>query len=370
MKQNFIALRNSVVLIFLIPARKLFGYSIVFLLLVFSTLAASAAPTECGVATTVRGRDGTALVARKFPDGSIAVRAPLAVNPDGGVRSYTKGDHGFTYIANGISRWDGKARKKCDGSCRADFIDAETAEFAVGSKEFCVFAMEVEPLLTGQTMSKCDRGYIIGNGKGRLKLSPKKITTVVGDAVQAYLSTTSLTHTVQGNKSYLDSEALPLAVTNDVELLGYIVWVGGKTIKYPQLAMIGDKGPAFGEGSIALHQLLRTNEIKNQDVGPIPAEKRCSFVESMLALPFLSRPDLGSKDLCRPGFTPKSPADIRAYGGISESLDFVILGNTDMRKSPTSIDSEVTVSALKERVKNAGHTEKKIETMRQCLYKK
>jgi hypothetical protein len=370
MKKNLWILQTVVDLLVLILFRKLIGPVTVLLIFVFPSFPAFAAPADCGVATTVKGKDGKALAARKFSDGSIAVRAPLAVNPDGGVRSYTKGDHGFTYIANGIARWDGKARQKCDGSCRTDFIDAETGQFATGSKEFCVFAMEVEPLLPGQALSKCDRGYIIGNGKGRLKLSPKKITGVTGEAAQAYLSTTSLLHTVQGSKTYLDSEALPLAVTNDIDLLGYVVWVGGKTIKYSQLAMIGDKGPAFGEGSIALHQLLRTNQIKNQDVGPIPAEKRCSSFESTLALPFLSRPDLGSKDLCKPGFTPKSPADIRAYGGISEPLDFVILGNTDMRTNSMSIDSEVTISALQERVKNAGHTQQKIEAMRQCLYKK
>jgi hypothetical protein len=63
---------------------------------------------DCGKADTIEGTTDARLVslkARYFDDGSIAVRARLSVNPDGGAGSYTVDDHGFTYIANGLSIW-------------------------------------------------------------------------------------------------------------------------------------------------------------------------------------------------------------------------------------------------------------------------
>ena len=69
--------------------------------------AAVGAAESCGTPGTIRGKAGDHFVdlkTRVFADGSIAVRAPLAVNPDGGPGSYTMGDHGFTYIANGLAR--------------------------------------------------------------------------------------------------------------------------------------------------------------------------------------------------------------------------------------------------------------------------
>jgi hypothetical protein len=323
---------------------------------------------NCGVPTTLKGQGDTILRGRKFSDGSIAVRAPLAVNPDGGLRSYTPGDHGFTYIANGLSRWVNKERIKCDTQCRIAFLEAEKKGFGPGTAEFCVFAMVVEPIDKNQLVQKCDRGVIVGNGKGRIALATQEVGTITGESKPVYLSTTSVTHLVNGKEVYLDSESLAIAVTHDKSSLGSLVWIGGGAAKFPQIALIGDIGPAFGEGSVALHQLLRTGAIRAQAIGPIPLAQRCTEIETTLLLqPFTSRPDMGSEDGCRPGYKPRQSSDIRAYGGFSKQLDFVILGNTNMRPEKNPIATELNSNAMKKRAQDAGHTEASIEVMRRCL---
>lgn len=182
---------------------------------------------DCGTAgtMTVKSRDGKnkiAAVTRKFSDGSIAVRARLAVNPDGGAASYTVGDHGFTYIANGLSRWNGATTEQCASNCSADFIAAERGDFAKGTPAFCVFAIEVAPYAAGDKIKQCGRGRaVVGNGQGRPKLGTM-LETVTGAKIQAYLSTTSLRHLVHGQPRYLDSEAIPIAVAPSAELLGKV----------------------------------------------------------------------------------------------------------------------------------------------------
>ena len=251
-----------------------------------------AAATDCGIATTLKGKDGVALPARKFSDGSIAVRAPLAVNPDGGAASYTVGDHGFTYIANGLARWRAGKREGCDAACSAAFKAAEAAGFKDGTDEFCVFAMEVGPIEPGRVTVPCAGGTVVGNGKGR-PLPGERLKSIAGVQVQAYRSTTSLQHLVDGKPRHLDAEALPLAVSPGAELLGRVLWVGGAGM-HASHALVGDAGPAFGEGSIALHQLLRAGAVTPQKPGPIPVASRCSAAETSLREPFQSRPNGGA----------------------------------------------------------------------------
>lgn len=38
-----------------------------------------------------------------FRDEAILMRTGLAVNPDGAAASYTPGDHGYTYVSNGVN---------------------------------------------------------------------------------------------------------------------------------------------------------------------------------------------------------------------------------------------------------------------------
>jgi hypothetical protein len=108
--------------------------------------------------------------------------------------------------------------------------------------------------------------------------------TPLGEKVQAYTSTTSLMHLVNGNARNLNAETLPIAVAPSADLLGKIVWLGGSGYP-PSLALIGEVGRAFGEGSIALHQLLRYGAVAEQKRGPIAVRDRCHDAEVLLKLP-------------------------------------------------------------------------------------
>jgi hypothetical protein len=340
------------------------------LLLAIAMPATALAAADCGVPGTMKiktpdGQSTMQAATRVFADGSIAVRARLAVNPDGATASYTVGDGGFTYIANGLDRWQGGATRSCQsGGCRADFLQAERQGFGPGSPAFCVYALEVEPLAAGGSITSCGPGKaVVGNGLGRPRLGPE-VDGMSGQPVKTYVSTTSLRHVVDGKPRYLDSAALPIAVTPQRDLLGKVAWVGGRGMQ-PTLALIGDTGPAFGEGSIALHQLLRWGAVAPQKPGPIPLDQRCGADELALREPFRTFPD-ATGDRCRAGHTATSRADVRAYVGIDTPLDFVVLGRAALLKPGTSvIPSEVSPRALQDAA--SGYAAQDIQRMLACL---
>jgi hypothetical protein len=330
------------------------------------------AQPDCGTpgTMTVKKGDGggnTQTATRVFADGSVAVRARLAVNPDGGVASYTAGDAGFTYIANGLDRWPGGPTSSCQaGGCRPDFLKAEQMGFGPGSPAFCVYAIEVDPFTEGGTRTACGSGkFVIGNGLGKPRPGPV-VEGLSGQPVQTYRSMTSVTHRVNGETRYLDAEALPIAVAPARDYLGKLVWVGGAGFT-PALALIGDSGPAFGEGSIALHQLLRSGSVTRQKPGPIPLDQRCGAGELGLKPPFVSRPGGGSADRCRPGRTAKTPSDVRAYQGIDAVLDYVILGQAKLPRKGMAVQEEVTLQSMATAA--AVYTPERIQQMLACLPK-
>ena len=330
------------------------------------------AQPDCGApgTMTVKTADGsgTAKTAtRVFADGSVAVRARLAVNPDGGAASYTVGDAGFTYIANGLDRWSGGKTTSCQaGGCRPDFLKAEQMGFGPGSPAFCVYAIEVDPFTEGGSRTACGPGkWVVGNGLGKPKPGPV-VEGLSGQPVQTYRSMTSVTDRVDGETRYLDAEALPIAVAPAREYLGKLVWVGGAGFT-PTLALIGDRGPAFGEGSIALHQLLRTATVTRQKPGPIPRDQRCGPGELGLKPPFVSRPGGGSADRCRPGRTPTTSSDVRAYQGIDTVLDYVVLGQAALPRKGMAMQEEVTPQSMA--VAAAAYTPERFQQMLACLPK-
>lgn len=182
-----------------------------------------------------------------------------------------------------------------------------------------------------------------------------------------YVSTTSLRHTREGAAVYVDSAAIPGLVvpTSRPELLGSLAWV--RFGDREGFAIVNDTGPAFGEGSVALHQLLRTGQVGPlQPVGPIPAGSRCSPGEVSLAPPFLSRPDLPG-DKCRPGYTARGPADIRAYGAIASGVTSIILAKVKPPMNGRVVTQELTAARLGEWAVEAGYTPDRLRRMASCL---
>ncbi len=287
------------------------------------------------------------------------MRAPLNVNPDGAAASYTPGDHGYTYIANGLSLLHNGRSIACRGAnsvrCRALFIAAERMAFGRGSALFCVFAMEVEPIAPGTATEPCSGDSsrrLIGDGRGRPRMGPE-VPAVGGGTSQTYLSMTSMRQIVGGRAVYLDSATVPVLVRRRDGPLGAVAWLryGARSA----FAILGDTGPAYGEGSIALHQLLRYGALRPpQPVGPIAASDRCGPSEQSIRPPFSSMPDRG--DHCRPGRPATQPTDIRGYANIEEPVDIVILRNVAPARRGSTVQAEVTTELLARVAQDAGYT--------------
>jgi hypothetical protein len=360
-------------------------------LLLFSalTLLATASHSQqCGTWTTMTAKvkppNGTETVgpikARRFSDGSIAVRTQLAVNPDGADLSYTKEDHGFTYINNGLGLWENGASIRCDlrensAHCRAKFKDAEAKDFAPGTAEFCVFGMVVETISPNSALQPCKGDRIIaGNGKGRPKaLAPVKNLT--GQMMTPYQSQTSLKHQISidgATKTVsIDSATVPTAVyPKGLEMKGQLVWAQYSKSGRSVVTVAGDAGPAFGEGSIAMHQMLVDGKLTPQLAGPIPASERCKANELKLPHPFVSRPDDGDKDSCKATMNkPATSTDIRAYGGLA-TVNFVILGKGNYEEAKKgAIKETLTIDGLRSRFLAHGYSEADMAQKIACLDK-
>lgn len=319
----------------------------------------------CPALADIMGKPGL-----KFLDGSVAALTPLNVNPDGARASYTPGNHGFTYVANGLDLWENGSRRSCSkksntAECNARFREAESKGFAVGTAEFCVFAMEVEPLPLGAQRTACPDGAVAGNGKGRLHIGGE-IPAAQGGMTRFYASTTALTQRVDGKTLAIDSGIVPAIVVPkvDKDLVGRVVWAS--YLGRSTFAVVGDTGPAFGEASIALHQLLRYGELIPQFPGPLPKDRRCAEAETSLKAPFDSYPDVKG-DFCSKGTKPVGATDIRAYKGIEGRVNVVILGKASLPMKGGTSQVPVTVEALLAAAQAAGYEAKDLAEMAGCL---
>jgi hypothetical protein len=309
-----------------------------------------------------------------FPDGSILMKTGLQVNPDGAVASYTPGDHGYTYITNGVNLIENGQKVACAKKankkhCRDEWIAAEAAGFAKGTSEFCVFAMEVEPLDAHSKTVTCegdDSRFVAGNGKGRPKTGAN-FTDVFGAAKPTYLSTTTLHHIQNGKTVYVDSAAIPGLVATTQDLVGAIAWV--RYDGREAFAIVNDTGGSFGEGTVALHQWLQSGSVgPTQSIGPIPLEQRCIPAETKLAAPFTSMPDAGPDDKCAPNYKPTSATDIRAYAGIDDEKVFsIILSKVKPPMTGLTVNEELTPNLLTKLATDAGYSAAKLHQMAACL---
>jgi hypothetical protein len=303
--------------------------------------------------------------------GVVVLRTSLRVNPDGSAGSYTPGDHGYTYINNGLNLVENGRTVQCyeaanNAHCSDLFRQAEAAGFGPGSPTFCVYAMEVEPFRPGLEPPSCDRAHperkLIGNGQGRLRMGVS-LPAIAGGAAPTYASTTSLKHLVDGRAVYLDSAVVPVLVAPQRSLLGAVAWL--RLGSRATFAILGDSGGAYGEGSIALHQrLLYDGPQPPQPLGPIPVAQRCGPVERGLRAPFVARPDRG--DSCRAGHVPHSIADVRAYTNIEQPVDVVVLTRVRPPMAGGLIRAEVTPQRLAELARGAGYSTERLASIASC----
>lgn len=309
-----------------------------------------------------------------FPD-ALVMQTALAVNPDGAAASYAPGDHGYTYINNGVNLIENGKKAPCVADahkkkCTAKWKEAELGKFGPGTPEFCSFAIAVAALPGGPPPQNCEGDksrFIIGNGKGQ-PAPGYKVRNVEGESVTTYLSMTRLRHMVGGEPAYVDSATLPGLVVpkTSPELVGSIAWV--RMGPRSTFAIVNDTGPAFGEGTVALNEALQYDAPPPpQPIGPIPLARRCSEVET-LRKPFTSAPDDGRGDKCQKGRKPTSASDIRAYGGLPDGVQTVILTSV---KPPMRGDSLTTITLTPASIRAtaiaAGYDEKRLAAMADCL---
>jgi hypothetical protein len=304
------------------------------------------------------------------------MKTGLEVNPDGAVGSYTPGDHGYTYISNGVNLIENGKIASCSGTgnksgCHAKWLAAEAGDFGAGTPEFCVFAMEVEPITNGEKTIVCgdpgDGRRIAGNGKGR-PVPGATITNIFGQPAPTYLSTTTLTHVRNGKTVYVDSAAIPglVAPKTRPEFVGAVAWVRYGT--HEGFAIVNDTGPRFGEGTVALHQLLHTGAVGPlQPLGPIPLDQRCKAAETNLAAPFVTFVRPGVRDKCAPNHKPQGPVEIRAYGGIGKDVVSIVLTAVKPPMERHKVKEEVTTALLTSLATSAGYTTAKLRDMASCL---
>lgn len=326
-----------------------------------------------GAAQEVRPCPVTKNGVRDFGD-AIATKGVLKVNGDGAQAAYTPDNGGYIYHANGMNIIENGKSLECEkprlSRCNSLFEDSVRKEFAVGSQEFCLFAIEVAPI-GDKPRSKCpDRdGFIVGNGKG----TPKKglpVQNIQGGMSETYVSTTAMQHTVGGTRSQLDALTVPalVAPTTRGDLLGSLVW-----LRYGDreaFAIIGDTGPAYTEGSIALHQLLRYGELRpSSPPGVIPAADRCNEAEMAIQQPYMSRGDNLRDDQCREDGMAEGPANVRAWGNIGTTkspVQIIVFPKLrvpmDGRRATVALTADYISRRATETMNRA-----RIEEIRKCL---
>ena len=303
----------------------------------------------------------------RFSDGSIGTIGGLEVDTDGAAASYSPGDHGFSYIADGVNRLEGEKIVSCIKNqklCNTTWTAAEKGDFGPGTPRFCSFAIAVEPWRAGQHTTPCRNGKIIGDGLGRPRLGAP-YPAAAGGFTRPYDSETSLHQWIGSTVRSIDLGTVPAVVvpTSRPDLLGTVVWV--RYGKLTSFAIVADTGPSYHEGSLALHQILQGN-LFTQPIGPILADQRCNSVELAVKPPFHVRP-LPKMDECSGNHRPQGPADIRASGGIASDVHILILGGVRPTMTKGALDQTPTADTLANLVRQTGYTDAKLAQMDSCL---
>lgn len=274
-------------------------------------------------------------VARTGALETIIVRQGLKANADGARRAYQLEGHGTDYLCNGlfVRKGDGWSNER---GCRAQALEtiAQGEErdgwiHFEGGTPLCVFGFHVEGV-----EGRCGAGSVVGgtlNGEAMGGKAPLVSLDAPGGPLRHFVSTTSIADKqVDLRSRYIDSETIPFVVrprawgssfpTARFSLRDYAyvhvktaTGKRGETIRGPRgsYALVADTGPAkeFGEGSIALHQLLVYGELR-----PPPPYELSSGAHPR------------SDEIFHP-YADRGDGDIRAIGNLLEVYYLVFPGS-------------------------------------------
>jgi hypothetical protein len=300
---------------------------------------------------------------------TIVLVPGVNVNVDGSPRAYSVGNKGLADIQNGVKILDEGEyvdfdiyRTRHGKSFTSHWIDAETKNFAVGTRQFDAFALY-----------SSDGSSIVGNGKGK-----PKTQKVAGESIEYYISMTSPS-SQQANfpnsdqRRYFDSGEIPAFV---VPRRGSTVPVDPLTLLlaerqlawayYPDkirstFAIGGDQGPRkkFGEATMAFHTLLRYGSVlpiphykANADYTKCPTDVMPTNWTNCLYYPFYQREDSETH----------VKTDKLRVANLKETL--FIFFNKDVKVDDATVTKEIIQSKGKNAMENIGGIDKLISCLK------
>lgn len=264
---------------------------------------------------------------------AVIVKQDMRVNADGARSAYELNNHGISYLCDGLTAREGAnwiTRKPCNLLTAEAIASAQIKNnelhFSAQGPELCIFGFHVEG---GRKKVKGCSGSVVGGGHGDAK-APLISAPSPNGLLQYFISTTSLVNRhVDVTRRYIDSEKIPFIVIpggwhhKQVSLGDYAyiyspsdLKINQETLSGPRgsFAIIADTGPKdkFGEGSIALHQMLVFGKLHSRPAYQKLA-KDAHYPEPKLILhPYQDKLD----------------GDIRAKSNINSELWYILFANS------------------------------------------
>jgi hypothetical protein len=314
---------------------------------------ASANPSTCG--KIERGNDGVH-DGQPYPTftyttnaaSAIIIKQDMRVNADGARTAYEVNDHGSSYLCDGLTaRHQGKwiTRRPC-GALVSEAIELATIEndelhFAAAGPQLCIFGFHVEG---GQANVPGCSHVAVGGGHAGAK-APLMSIQASDTTLQYLVSSTSLRNrNVDVTERYIDSEQIPFIVVpgrwqyGQVSLRDYAYVYSPTKLNIEQealnvprgsFAIVADTGPRgkFGEGSIALHQMLVFGKLRAPPTYQKVATGARHPEQAQIFHPYQDRGD----------------GDIRAKSNIDSTLWYILFpgsGNREIDKHTFEVNSD------------------------------
>jgi hypothetical protein len=279
---------------------------------------------------------------------AVIVRQDMRVNADGARTAYELNNHGISYLCDGLTAREGTnwiTQKPC-GFLTASAIELgkvsnNELHFSKQGPELCIFGFHVEGGKSG--IAGCS-GKVVGGGQADAVAPLISVASPAG-VLQYFVSTTSLANrSTDVSKRYIDSEQIPFIVIpgrwqhKQISLgdYAYIYSPGELGIKQEALtgprgsfAIVADKGPQgkFGEGSIALHQMLAFGELRSAPAYQKTANGQRHPETESIFHPYQDRGD----------------GDIRAKGNIDKEVWYIMFAgsaNKSLAQHSFSVDRD------------------------------
>ena len=252
----------------------------------------------------------------RFDGGFVAVIHDMAVDTDGSAYAYHPHDLGTSYLCDGLDPYD-ETTHKCDSDktsgsrCFTEVSEAIHADWAPSrSGPFCTYGFEAPGLSAKGTSNKV-WGKDFGTG-------PIPVQSATDPAPGFFISTTGLSdpnHPEKSQRHYIAADTIPYVVVpsrlvgsgKDFSWHPTPAWAWNLKTGYESPAIVGDTQRHFGEGSVALVQILQENAITPITVGQV-------LGTSITALPF--------------PYVKKKSGAVRAVSGATGTVIFVYFTKT------------------------------------------